>query len=92
MSGNSFETWRHAERNMPSDIFLKASVSYSHNPGRQKIGTHDVCFMNSRDTFSAARLRIMKCISGNAFRCIPGDKLDRLHYAIYDLEEKRVGI
>ena len=85
-SGNSFDTSRQADKNMPSDIFLVVSSAIKAQLLAWLVTVHDICLVNGSHPFSPARLGIMKSITRNSFRCIPCDEFDGLHYTVDDLK------
>ena len=48
---------------------------------------HNVCLVNGSHPLAAGLLGIMERITRDAFRGVPGDELDGLHDAIYDLQK-----
>ena len=47
---------------------------------------HDVGLVDSGDTRAAVGLSVVECVARNTLRSIRGDELDRLDYAIDNLE------
>jgi hypothetical protein len=81
ISGNSLATSRHADRNMPSDIFL-VILSHSLMTSRLRPYAHNIRLVNGRNSIPSTCLSVMECVACDTLRRVPRNEFDRLHNAV----------
>lgn len=87
ISGKSFDTWRQADKNMPSDIFLSKLIRDLNT--RSCLGLHDISLVYRSHPFSPTGLRVVERVSSHAFRRFVSDELDGLNDPINNLKFPR---
>lgn len=92
ISGKSFDTWRQADKNIPSDIFLSELIRDFNT--RSCLGLHDISLVYRGHPFSSTGLRVVERVSSHAFRRVVSDELDGLNDPINNLKflRKRAGL